>query len=176
MRYSELLSLGSTREGRVPMEALSALKETIPEDVLEQFLYDHALNPDFQKQYGHLDLSRIVWELCCLPASEIVQASTYHGFRDWPRQVAARLNAFAKESWACIDRRPYVVNHWATHHTWLRAPVMLDGRLLRRSSRLHLAEGHTRLGLLRGLVSRKILSPESRHDVWIGRPADAPSG
>jgi hypothetical protein len=174
--YSELLTLALTQEGRIPIESLSALRGIVPDDVLTQFICDHATKDEFQMQYGHLDLSLLVWELSALSAFEIVQASVYCRFRDWTDNVAARLQHFGRESWDCIDVRPEVIAQWAANHTWLRAPVLLDGEFLSGPSRLHLAEGHTRIGILRGLIRRGILAPDSRHYVWLGRRRGVPSG
>jgi hypothetical protein len=50
----------------------------------------------------------------------------------------------------------------------MRSPVLIKGALVGRSSKLHLVEGHTRLGTLLGLLSAGVIAPESRHLVWVG--------
>ena len=150
------------------MEVLRALKLPVPDDVLEQFCSDHATKAEFQEQYGHLDLSRVKWERRSVPAAVLLAVNTYPGFRQWPESVAARLKYFAEDGWDCIDVRSAVVAHWRTHLTWMRAPIVLEGALLGRPGLLHLAEGHTRIGLLRGLVEHDLVRADSRHEVWLG--------
>jgi hypothetical protein len=168
VRYSDLLTLTRDAGGRVPMEALKILNLPVPDDVLEQFCSDHATNNDFQEQYGHVDLLRVHWSLQSLAASELLMTSIYYHFRRWPESVACRLASFDDDGWECIDDRSAVVEHWRSRHTWLRPPILLDGDLLGRPGSRHLVEGHTRLGLLRGLVAHRIVSADSKHEVWFG--------
>lgn len=61
-------------------EVLKAHDVHWPIPVVEQFLFDHGHKSEFIKQYGHLELNRIVWELRSVKASELVSASHYVGF------------------------------------------------------------------------------------------------
>ena len=45
---------------------------------------------------------------------------------------------------------------------------MLKGDLVDSNRPLHLVEGHTRLGALRGLVESSVLPLSSVHSVWVG--------
>jgi hypothetical protein len=56
----------------------------------------------------------------------------------------------------------------------MRPPVFLEGHLVGRGPGLHLVEGHTRIGLLAGLVDAGILGPDSVHCAWVGAGAAPP--
>ena len=45
---------------------------------------------------------------------------------------------------------------------------MMRGELVGSAASLHLVEGHTRTGALRGLVESGVLPPSSAHQVWVG--------
>ena len=78
------------------------------------------------------------------------------------------MNKFEKEDFFCIDIREKVVNNWKIKKTWLRTPIFLDAKLLEKSNKLHLVEGHTRFGILKGLLLKKIIGKDSIHKVWFG--------
>lgn len=150
------------------MDALRALGLEIPDDVLEQFLSDHGLNGEFQEQYGHLNLVQITWEKRMLTAQELIEVTVYEGFQRWTQSVAQRPRQFQSEGWKCIDSRAEVVSYWEINRTWIRPPILMDGSLLGRPNKLHLVEGHTRIGILRGLVNAGVVAKDSQHEVWLG--------
>lgn len=55
MHIREIMRFRRTCAGTVPLEVLQLLELPMPEDVLEQFVYDHGTKEAFQCQYGHLD-------------------------------------------------------------------------------------------------------------------------
>lgn len=169
--YSDLLCLKPDAGGRLPIELLRPLGLPIPDDVLEQFCSDHATNCDFQEQYGHLNLRIMSWQLQELRASQIAKATVFEEFRRWTSGVTNRLRHFEEDGWSCIDVRPNVVEHWREHRTWIRPPVFLAGELVGRGPDLHLVEGHTRFGVLIGLLQAGALSAESIHRAWVGTVA-----
>jgi hypothetical protein len=130
-----------------------------PDDVLEQFLYDHGGRPEFIDDYGGIDLRRITWRLETIPAAD---------FRTMPTGTSEP---------DCIeDRAKYLVSayplevgrHWEEHGTWLRPPLLIDRRLLDPpDSGLQVLEGRTRVGALRGCEN---LHVASEHQAWVGRP------
>ena len=152
------------------MDALRALGLPVPEPVLEQVCSDHGRNCEFQSQYGALDLGSLRWSLENRAASELKEATVYEGFQRWAESVEARVQSFKFKSsgWACIDVRREIVAHWETYHTWLRPPVFIDAEVLGRGPGLHLMGGHTRLGILRGLVNHGVIPLGSHHAAWIG--------
>jgi hypothetical protein len=166
--FSDLLKLTPDRWGKIPMDALRSLALPVPESVLKQVCSDHGRKDEFQHQYGALDLCSLQWSLEGRPASELVEATVFEGFRPWVASVEARVQSFTLSGWACIDVRPDVVVHWERYHTWLESPVFIDAVALGLGPGLHLMEGHTRLGILRGLSRRGIIPPQSHHEAWIG--------
>ncbi|MDH2178240.1 hypothetical protein [Stenotrophomonas sp. GD03654] len=169
MLFSSLMNLSYAESGRIELDALRQALPSTPEDILIQVYADHGRNCAFQKQYGHLDISRIEWQLDRVPAEEIVVCTVWRDFQDWFDSVAARVNAFATHGWKCVDVRADVRLSWECERTWIRPPILLGGVLAPYAPRLHLVEGHTRIGLLRGLIAAGVLSGMSEHLVWIGR-------
>src|ERR1035438_8105247 len=55
----------------------------------------------------------------------------------------------------------------------MRSPIMMRGELVGSAASLHLVEGHTRTGALRGLVESGVLPPSSAHQVWVGERGQA---
>ncbi|BEL01832.1 hypothetical protein Q0Z83_000230 [Actinoplanes sichuanensis] len=47
-----------------------------PDDVLEQWLYDHAANESFLRDYGNIDLSTIGWDVEAISAKDFIQMPT----------------------------------------------------------------------------------------------------
>jgi hypothetical protein len=158
----------------VPLEVLKALQLPMPEDVLEQFLFDHGTKGEFQQQYGHLDLHALRWELVSSRASEILGCSVYPEFARWIETVAGRTRVVPQEGWHDLHLPPDAAEHWRDRGTWVRPPVMLKGDLVDSNRLLHLVEGHTRIGALRGLVESGALPSSSFHLVWVGKGCAPP--
>ena len=67
-----------------------------------------------------------------------------------------------------IDDRNAVIEHWATHQSWFRSPILLTGEVVARPVAYELVVGFTRLGNLLGLMDREDISAARKHRVWIG--------
>jgi len=174
-KFAELLKLPrEPQSGKVDLNALLKLGVAMPVEVLEQVCWDHGVNPAFQKQYGHLELTTIKWELRSVVAAELINAGIYPPFTRWVDNVTDRIKDYPIEGWECIDSRQKIVAYWREHQTWMRLPVFLHGDLLGSSAALHLVEGHTRLGVLRGLVHHQVIGSDSLHQVWVGSSSSAP--
>ncbi|AVI63295.1 hypothetical protein MOY_00350 [Halomonas sp. GFAJ-1] len=175
MKFSDLLGQGY--DERTEIIYANPIRVYLPETplkVIEQVYCHHGRKDEFQRQYGELNLSAIAWTSITLPASEIIKATIYEGFMRWFRNVESRTLEFAERGWQCIDKRKDVISHWSRYQTWSRPPVFIQGLTPGVIGGLHLMEGHTRVGLLRGLVKDGVLSPLSRHKVFVGR-VDAPN-
>jgi transcriptional regulator GlxA family with amidase domain len=55
---------------------------------------------------------------------------------------------------------------WKKHSTWVAPSVFLQN--VGNLGPLHLVEGHTRLGTLRGTLEHGLISAESLHSAWVG--------
>ncbi|MEU5957972.1 hypothetical protein [Streptomyces sp. NPDC047525] len=142
--------------------ALAAL--SWPDDVLEQFLFDHGDNAAFGNDYGGIDLRDITWRLETIPAADFHTMPT--GASD-----AGCIEDYADNPvhWVTV-RPPEVGRHWEEHGTWRRPPLLLDRRLLDPAgSGLLVLEGRTRVGVLRGRL-REELHATPDHRAWVGRP------
>lgn len=144
-----------------------ALPNTSPE-VLEQVFRDHGRKSEFQALYGHLELNHIQWTCVSKRADELCRSGMNEQFRPWFNNVAARATHVATGGWETVDVRADVQKQWETEKTWLRAPVFLDAHLVARGTGLFLVEGHTRLGLLSGLMKYGIVPQASLHTAWVG--------
>ncbi|MER6112661.1 hypothetical protein [Streptomyces hirsutus] len=136
-----------------------------PDDVLEQFLFDHGDNSAFVHDYGDVDLCEIRWSLETIPTEDFEEMPT--GASD-----AGCIENFAKNPvhWVRV-RPPEVGQHWERHGTWLRPPILIARWLLHPADTgLQVLEGRTRVGVLRGR-RREGLHVESHHQAWVGHPA-----
>lgn len=168
MRLQEIMRFRRTSAGTVPLEVLHVLGLPMPDDVLEQFVFDHGTKGEFQEQYGGLDLHAVHWQQLALPASEILACSTYPRFAAFVEAIADRTRVVPEEGWGDLRLPPGAADRWRQYGTWMRPPVMMRGELAGSTAKLHLVEGHTRTGALRGLVESGVLTPSSVHQVWVG--------
>jgi hypothetical protein len=172
MLFSDLLRFRQeARESSVPEDIIRQLGIPMDEDVLEQFIIDHGTNEEFQQQFGNLDIHQIEWRLVPTAASDILSASIFEPFKDMVSSAADLTRVIPREGWDSVDLAPEAVEHWRDHGTWMRAPVTLRGNLVGRPEPLHLVEGHTRVGALRGLVESRVVATDSPHEIWIGEPS-----
>ncbi|MFF7290229.1 hypothetical protein [Streptomyces griseorubiginosus] len=134
-----------------------------PDDVLEQFLFDHGDNAAFVHDYGGIDLLEVTWRLETILASDFVGMPT--GATD-----AGCIESYAADPvyWVKV-RPPEVGRHWEEHGTWMRPPLLIDRRLLDPAdSGLQVLEGRTRVGVLCGRL-REQLRVAPHHQAWVGR-------
>ena len=129
---------------------------------------DHGRNAAFQARYAKLNLSDLNWVLEERSAQELIAASMNNDFRQWFDCAGSRVTAFRQKGWSCIDNRADVQRYWERAHTWIVPPVLLSGKLVQSVSALHLVKGHTRVGLLAGLIKHDILPTRSIHAIWMG--------
>lgn len=138
-----------------------------PDDVLEQWLYDHGSNDSFRNDYGDLDLRMIRWDVEIIPVSAFLDIPTGPSDADCIDKTA--LNP---DHWIRVrDQGVHigVSQCWVTHGTWKRWPILLDRRLLIAEGQgLQVVEGRTRVGILRGRY-RLGQHVAERHLAWVGR-------
>jgi len=170
MKFNELETLPRIKgEDCLDTAALKALLPNTPDDVIEQFYSDHGLNPDFQEQYQGLDTSLLKWELVQLSASELISASVYDEFQQYFQTCTDKSRRVGtSENWHLLHNLECVYSYWEENKTWVRPPVLLKSGTLNDQQHLHLIEGHSRLGALKGLVLGKTLQECTSHSVWLG--------
>lgn len=138
-----------------------------PDDVTEQWLYDHSGNESFLEDYGGVDLRRIRWALEVLPAIEIAEMPTGKSDHDFIDYISQNPHHW-------IGNRRYgvhigVAEVWQLYGTWKRWPLLIDRALLNVSEvGLQVLEGRTRVGVLKGLLQRGDFTAE-RHLAWVAR-------
>lgn len=140
-----------------------------PDDVVEQFLFDHGDNSGFLCDYGRIDLSRVRWDVEVLPVGDFCEMPTGASDAGCIEDFAANPDYWVGLRYEGIHIG--VAECWETHGTWKRWPVLVDRRLLDLSvSGLQVVEGRTRVGVLRGRRRQGALVAE-RHLAWVGRPS-----
>lgn len=138
-----------------------------PEDVLEQWLYDHADNDSFLQDYGTVNLSRLQWDVEAISTDELTQMPTGQSDGDYVDEIAEN-----PDHW--IGNRIYgahigVELCWQTHGTWKRWPILLHRSVLNPSATgLQIVEGRTRVGILKGRYRQGDLVA-TNHLAWVGR-------
>lgn len=117
MKFSRLLDLPFDHAGNISIPALQEATPCTPSQVLEHVYSAHGRNPEFQKQYEHLNLNLISWMLEELSAAELAGSSTHPDFDRWVEAVVTRLNEFQQRSWICIDNHAPVGESWRNNGT-----------------------------------------------------------
>ncbi len=169
MKFSDLQHLPYDEfSNAINIQAILEKMPTVPVEVVQQVFSEHGKNPEFVEFYQDLELDRIHWELRKVKGSEIISAKMNSNFERWFAGVGERVGDFKSKGWDCIDSRPEVQNHWAKYKTWVIPPVFIHGLLLGLDSVFQLVEGHTRVGLLNGLITHGIIDPDIEHAIWFG--------
>jgi hypothetical protein len=140
-----------------------------PDDVLEQWLYDHSDNGSFLEDYGGLDLTRLCWDVEVITVEELLTLPT--GSSD-----AGCIDDFAADPdhWVRVRREGVhmgVSQCWEIHGTWKRWPILIDRQTLNPTDQgLQVVEGRTRVGVLKGRyrLGRRVAD---HHLAWVGRLA-----
>lgn len=138
-----------------------------PDDVAEQWLYDHAGNSSFLEDYGSVNLTRIRWDVETIPHEAFLTMPTGPSDGDYIEEIAA--NPIHYISVRCHGTHVGVQQCWEIHGTWKRWPILIDSMLLDPPiAGLQVIEGRTRVGVLRGLL--RLGHPVARqHLTWVGR-------
>ncbi len=165
MKFRDLLTLPKDRLDRLNKLELMALLPNTPEDVIEQFYVDHGINKEFQQQYSDINLNEVVWEVVSVNYDTLSKLSVFPDFVDWVNRCAKKSLRVAKnDNWKRIDHAQDVVNYWQLNKTWQRKPIVIL-----KGDTLHLVEGHSRFGCLKGLIKANVISNECEHKIWLGK-------
>lgn len=169
MLGKDLLSLEfNDRTGCISELALRQLLPNFPTEVLRQILVDHGRKDHIQNKFCDIDLTKINWEIHVLQAKKIAMATCHPSFENWVSSVKKRCKRFQEIRWPAIDARSEVVTFWEHNKTWKLPPMYISGFPGMPESTLCLVEGHTRHGVLLGLLEIGEILSESKHSIWIG--------
>ncbi|MEY9969485.1 hypothetical protein ABIA33_007573 [Streptacidiphilus sp. MAP12-16] len=140
-----------------------------PDDVVEQFLYDHGNYPPFLLDYGRVDLSRVRWDVEVIPANDFSEMPTGESEADCIEEFAAHPEHYVEARSSGIHIG--VAECWERQGTWKRWPILIDRRLLDPPGNgLQVVEGRTRVGVLRGRRRQGDFVAD-QHRAWVGRAA-----
>lgn len=139
-----------------------------PDDVVEQWLYDHADNDCFLDDYGDIDLTCVGWKRELIPVVELTDIPTGPSDGDCMEEYAANPDHWVRVRNSGIHEG--VAESWEICGTWKREPVLIDRLLLATPVHgLQVVEGRTRIGVLRGRYRSDNASVAEVHSVWVGR-------
>lgn len=129
-----------------------------PDDVVGQWLYDHAGHQAFHDDYGHLDLTTVAWSVEVVPLEVLTTMPTGASESDLIEYYAEDPEHWVKvRSQGC---HVGVREMWDTHGTWKSWPILIDQALVKpKFEGLQVVEGRTRLGL----------NVAPNHLTWVGR-------
>lgn len=138
-----------------------------PDDVLEQWLFDHGANPSFLDDYGGLELQDVRWDVEIIDLEAFLGMPTGPSDSDYVGEIARD-----PDHWVGVrDEGEHVgvAQCWSAHGTWKRWPILIDRRLLIADCEgLQIVEGRTRVGILRGR-HRQGQYVAGGHLAWVGR-------
>lgn len=169
MRFSDLIGLEKVYQfAKERSFAIQNMLPHVPIDVVNQFYSDHCSNSAYQRYYGHLKLDDIHWTLLEFTGDEIV--SFTHIAEYDRRYIDSRDRGFKAGSMGLeyAHSCKKVIDYWRNHNTWIVAPITIEGSLVSLTSKYHLVEGHTRLGLLNGFIDVGLIDKSVIHKVWVG--------
>ena len=165
MKFKELMNLSTDQSENININELILNLPNTPMDVLEQFYRDHGRKYQFQEQYAELDIYSLNWEFVDLTFDEMSCTSIFPLFQKWVETCCMKSYRVSVEmDWKLIGHTNQTVEHWEHNHTWKRSPIFLE---LDRG--LHLVEGHSRFGCLKGLVSNGMISSNKTHRAWLAK-------
>jgi len=152
------------------------LKEAIisdlgwPENVVKQMLWDHGGTEHFVPDYGHLDLTQVVWSCESVPTMLLQRIPTGASDR-------GAIEAYERQPVYWAEKKgAAVVEAWDRDGTWLVPPLLISRDLVQAGAKgWQLIEGRTRVGVLRGRIAQG-LHVAIHHDTWVGRPPPVHTG
>ena len=171
MLFSKLKELSYDKDSdRINVESIVEILPVCPIEIINDIYADHGRKAEFQAEYGNVDISKLHWKLMEFTGKELIESSIIPEFLQWVLTCKKKLNDFNTDGWECISNIKTIEDSWNTNKTWLKPPYFFDPNVLAISkNNLHLVEGHTRLGILMGLINKKIVSPTMTHKVWLGK-------
>jgi len=172
--FSEIMNLPQKCDVADFDELKTRLPDT-PDEIIQDFYADHGRKPEFQEQYGKLDLQKITWEKIEVAGQELINAGIYPAFKAGRVDICATwIDNYDEDGWNCVSLNKNISSHWKKHKTWMRKPIFITGGLIGEECHYRLVEGHSRLGILKGLTNKGIISPEQTHEIWYGTEVPAP--
>jgi hypothetical protein len=136
---------------------LASLGINWPAPPTHEILFNLAGSEHIIRLYGHLDLRRVRWDLQTIPAATLAAAAV-----PWDEGLEAVAEVCSHLDFTIRNYREV----W--NGTWRVPPYLIDGALMNPPAEgLHLIEGHTRMGVLRGSLLRADITPHSLHCVWV---------
>jgi hypothetical protein len=171
MKFKNLLELPfDSFTNSIDVSSILDIMPSTPIYIAEEFYRPFGRQDIHQSEYGFLDIAKIKWSKRYLTADVINSSSILKDFSPWVNTVSERVQNFSNKGWECIDTRQDVIDYWQNNKTWLKAPLFLERKLLNNKNNdgIHLLEGHTRIGILKGCLKHLLISSDSIHEVWIG--------
>lgn len=172
MLYKELKNIDFVHYE--PEKSIQRLKNEFgidaPDSVIRQFYLDHRNNSSFIEYYGDINLYTIEWTLVDVLTEDLLAIGNAATYPDFIEEISNNAMLYNKEGDIVIDSRDDVIQWWKNHGTWKTPPIFLDGTKLKKpTKKLHLVEGHTRLGNLKGIFTEKVFKLANFHKIYYGK-------
>ena len=156
-----------------PEKSIKKLKSkyniNAPDLVIKQFYFDHHDKEEFNDLYGDLNLHQIKWTTLSVETEELINIGDSATFPDFVKEVSEDASYYEIRGDSAIHVRKEVSKYWKNYGTWMTPPVFINGEILKKpSNKLHLVEGHMRLGCLTGISKYKIIKLSKKHKIFYG--------
>ena len=169
MKFHDLLNLPyNPINSIIDLDRISDALPSTPIEVSKQVYKDFGRSDIHQEVYGEIEIDKIKWSKVKLDACDICSCFIAPDFMQYVETVSRRVKIYKDIGWDCIDSRIEVINHWKENLTWIEAPVFIDRKLVGAENGIHLIEGHTRIGTLKGFLHNSLIENSSQHEVWFG--------
>lgn len=165
MKLKHLLLFEKNSHGGVNEHIIQQLNLPMPDDVLEQFIIDFGTDSDFQSRYGEIDLHQLTWAKQYTGVEQLLSVDSK--FDDYVKNVSQRDPELIISKGYTDHESRRRAEFWLEHKTWGRSPVFFSQSLL-NTDKLHLIEGHTRIGRLQGLYATDPNLVAAEHLIWVG--------
>lgn len=143
-----------------------------PSEVISQLYCGLACNNTIIGFYGNINIESLLWKCISLSAEHIIQETSYYPyFAAYVNEIEEEVTTDGFNAYSLLSREVTdgCKRYWEKHKTWQVSPVFINGTILTLPMRnLHLIEGHTRLGILKGLLNKQLISHESPHKIFWG--------
>jgi len=140
-----------------------------PDSVIKQFYLDLSNKSDFLEFYGNINLNSIKWALVDVPTKDLLDIGDAATCPDYLVEISRNAALYNELGDDAIDSRKDVAEYWKVYGTWKTPPIFLDGTKLKKpTKKLHLVEGHTRLGCLKGVYTERLIELADFHQIYYG--------
>jgi hypothetical protein len=150
---------------------IESLFEKFPEtpfDVLQYLYSEHGRSEEIQGEYGNINLDEIVWRSELWTANMYQRVSVIPDNKSSVKENIDKGILAAENDWKTVGVLQNTLNFWKDNNSWASPPFLLSPTVS-PDSRNRLAEGHSRLGFLIGLLKRNAINKNALLPCYVAR-------